>query len=301
MHRRISRFIGAAVLGLLLAAPTAMAQEGRTTVAVGEVTLSPSAAAAAPAGFGDTLRSEIQVALEGTGLFSVPGTNEHEIEAMIAELARSGRAAPRTSRAQYIYAVRVETLTLNDEMRVAPQLNTHDVVTTRGELVVQISALSPATGNVVRFNINGAHQAGPAMRDGLSTRGNRDVNRGALVRASSDPQAYRALANNAAMRLAGRILENNNAVQVVDVDGDRVFISRGADAGYAVGDMLTVRSLGRELRDPVTGERLGDTGGEIGRIRITEVRARVSLGSIEQGVGAIAVGAIVRRPQTAQP
>jgi hypothetical protein len=301
MHRRLSRFIAATLLGLLLAVPAAMAQQGRTTVAVGTVTLSPSASAAVPAGFRETLRSEIQVALEGTGLFSVPGANEHEIDAMLDELARSGRAAPRTSGAQYIYAVRVETLTLSEEMRVAPQLTTHDLVTTRGAIVVQISALSPATGNVVRFIIDGAYQAGPAMRDSLSTRNNRDVNRGALVRAASDPQAYRALAHNAASRLAGRILENNNAVQVVDVDGDRIFINRGDDAGYAIGDTLTVRSLGRELRDPVTGERLGDTGAEIGRIRLTEIRARVSVGVIEQGAGAIAVGAIVRRPQAAQP
>lgn len=272
--------------------------QGRTAVAVGAVELSPSAQGVAIPGFADTLRSEIQIALEGTGLFSVPGANSTEINAMLSELARTGRTAPRSVAAQYVYAVRVETLTLSDDMRVAPQMNTHDLVTTRGAIALQISVISPSTGSIVRVPIDATYRPAPAMRDAMVTRGSHAVNRASLSRNSTDAQAFQALARAAAARLAGRILENNNAVQIIDIADGRVFINRGEDAGYAVGDTLSVRTRGRELRDPITGERLGDTGGDVGRIRLTEVRARLSVGVIEEGADQISTGALVRRPRT---
>src|SRR5262245_50944643 len=109
-------------------------------------------------------------------------------------------------------------------------MSTHDLVTTRGAIGLQISVLSPSSGDIVRFAIDGAYRPAPVIRDAMSTRGTHAVNRAAVTRPSQDAQAYRALAHAVAARIAGRLLENNNAVQVVDVADGRVFLNRGEDA-----------------------------------------------------------------------
>ncbi len=263
----------------------------RTTISVAPVTLSASAGSP-PSGFRDVVRREIQLALERTRLFSVIVSNSSEIDALLAELARSGRQPPRSVGADYVYAVEIASVSLDENISAAPHMVQNDLVAIRGAITLNVAVLSPTRGLLTRFSVDAQYRPTPQLRSAGS---NNAHNRPARSQPVSDSGQYQELARAAAARIAGRIMENNNAVRVVEVQGDRVWINRGSQSGYAVDEVLTIRSVGRELTDPVTGERLGDTGSAIARIRLSNVEPLLSIGVVVDSTAPIEVGAIVRR------
>jgi curli biogenesis system outer membrane secretion channel CsgG len=58
---------------------------------------------------------------------------------------------------------------------------------------------------------------------------------------------------------------------VADVSGDTLIINIGSKAGVKVGDKLTVRRPGREIRDPASGKVLKRIEETLGEVTITEV------------------------------
>jgi hypothetical protein len=266
----------------------------RASVFVAPVTVAASAAQSAPSGFNDVVRHEVQLSIERTRLFNVVSSTSTEIDALLTEMVRSGRRPPRSINADYIYAVEIQTVSMTETLQAAPHMATHDLVAVRGDITLNISVLSPNAGVLARFSVDASYRPAPQLQDAASTQGTRALDRPTQTRPLTDPASFQELARAAAARIAGRILENNNAVQIVEVQGSRVWISRGAESGYAIGDMLSVRNAGHELHDPVTGELLGDTGSIIGRIRLIEVQPRLAIGEVLESTVPFQVGFAVK-------
>jgi hypothetical protein len=81
--------------------------------------------------------------------------------------------------------------------------------------------------------------------------------------------------------------------EVLEVQGRSVTISVGARDGLVRGVELTLVREGRELRHPKTGEVLGKTEKEVGRIRVDEVKESYATASVTQGTE-IAPGDVAR-------
>jgi len=64
---------------------------------------------------------------------------------------------------------------------------------------------------------------------------------------------------------------------VADVDGTRVFINAGGEAGLQAGDRFAVMAVERELTDPSTGQSLGRIEAQVGTLRVAEVQAAYSV------------------------
>src|SRR6202011_5055783 len=65
--------------------------------------------------------------------------------------------------------------------------------------------------------------------------------------------------------------------RVVDVSGDQIFVSAGADAGIRSGDKFVVSTVVRELTDPASGALLGVIENPLGEIEIVNVQDRFSV------------------------
>lgn len=58
---------------------------------------------------------------------------------------------------------------------------------------------------------------------------------------------------------------------VADVSGDTIVINIGSKVGVKVGDVLQVKRIGREIRDPVTGKVIRRDETSLGQLTVTEV------------------------------
>ena len=58
---------------------------------------------------------------------------------------------------------------------------------------------------------------------------------------------------------------------VADVNGDTIVINIGSKVGVKVGDVLQVKRIGREIRDPVTGKVIRRDETSLGQLQVTEV------------------------------
>lgn len=74
-------------------------------------------------------------------------------------------------------------------------------------------------------------------------------------------------------------------ILIADVDGKTVTLNQGKSAGLSVGDVLTVKRKGKEIKDPSTGAVIRVTYDTLGTVRITEVDAGYSVGTIASGSG----------------
>lgn len=76
---------------------------------------------------------------------------------------------------------------------------------------------------------------------------------------------------------------------VAAVEGGQVFINAGSAAGVQVGDKFSIQRVVREVRDPVTKEVLDSVVEPVGIATITQVREKVSIGTLKSG-GTVKVG-----------
>ena len=97
------------------------------------------------------------------------------------------------------------------------------------------------------------------------------------------------------VRSAGRITARVVPVDglVADVDGATVVLNVGSAAGVKVGDTLRILRVTRTVTDPATGAVLREITQELGQVRIDDVDAGSSLGTVITGTG-IQVGDRVR-------
>jgi curli biogenesis system outer membrane secretion channel CsgG len=65
--------------------------------------------------------------------------------------------------------------------------------------------------------------------------------------------------------------------QVVDVNGEQLFVNAGADAGLQPGDRFAISTVARKLTDPATGAVLGVIEMPLGEVVIVNVQPKYSI------------------------
>jgi len=83
---------------------------------------------------------------------------------------------------------------------------------------------------------------------------------------------------------------------VVLVKGDKVYVNRGSREGVALGQTFTVGEV-EVLRDPDTGEVLDESMTEIAKLKVDEVKEKVSICSVTSGnAESLAKGMTIHSP-----
>lgn len=74
-------------------------------------------------------------------------------------------------------------------------------------------------------------------------------------------------------------------ILIADVDGNTITLNQGKSAGLKVGDVLTAKRQGKVIKDPATGKVIRTTYDTVGTIRLKEVDASYSVGTVVSGSG----------------
>lgn len=318
----------ALVLVLCLGWSNPALAQTKATVVVSKV--SGVEAAGAPAPFAEIVRREVETALSSSTLFRVP-PREGGAEAILDELVRTGRRPPKAVAADFLIVPEVSEFSATQELRQAPNARDNDLVTVRGKLALAVRVLNPRTGETVsQYPVRVSYTPAATMKAASVTRGteqfyaekadqvileaesqtssalgeqvrrgNLGTGRATISGKTDDPAILAALARLAGAVIVERTLEQTNAIQVLDRQENRIWVNRGSDGGWAVGQTLRIVSKGRELRDPVSGEVLGVTTSDVGKARIVEVQPKLSVAEITSSTGDIAAGALIRRDDPA--
>jgi curli biogenesis system outer membrane secretion channel CsgG len=69
------------------------------------------------------------------------------------------------------------------------------------------------------------------------------------------------------------------SANVASVSGSTVYINAGTNAGVQVGDKFEVSRLGKQIKDPATGEVLDQESNFIGTLTISTVREKIAIGT----------------------
>lgn len=108
------------------------------------------------------------------------------------------------------------------------------------------------------------------------------------------------IARAMADKIANRVADVIFPAKIVSKINRQVTINRGDGTSIAVGQDWNVYAVGKELKDPDTGEVLGVQEVFVGKVHITSVLPKVSTAEIISEDNGIAEGAIVRVPQVSQ-
>lgn len=74
--------------------------------------------------------------------------------------------------------------------------------------------------------------------------------------------------------------------KIANVDGGTLYINAGSDGGVKEGDEFTIYRVGKQIKDPDTGEVLGADETKVGKIRVTAVKGpRLSTATAVSGSG----------------
>ena len=103
--------------------------------------------------------------------------------------------------------------------------------------------------------------------------------------------AVKACINKAVYRIAQTLKDQPWAGSVMKASADKVYINAGKDTGLEAGMVLNALSVGEVLKDPTTGEVLDAETVPAGQITITEVRDRISVGSLANAPAGVALRA----------
>lgn len=72
---------------------------------------------------------------------------------------------------------------------------------------------------------------------------------------------------------------------LADVTGNTVILNMGDSAGFSVGQELTIKRKGREIKDPASGKVIKTIYDTLGKIKLTTVEGAYSEGKIIEGSG----------------
>lgn len=282
------RTLGAAGIALF-AAPDAFAQ-ARASAVVARVIIDP--ALTAPPGFDGILRRELELALDSTGLFTIPTRDAAELNRVLDEVERTrGRGAPARS-VDTVIAPTITAIELTERRRPAPYQQGRDLITIAGQMSLQITVMNASDATVLsRFPLEATYRDEGRLVDRNAPAGTNTAN----------ANAYVLLAREAGRALAEHVRARNPSPAAVETpmlvaerDGNRVFITPAS--GLAVGAELRVFAPGgREIRHPQTNELLGTVENEVGRVRVVELLPRMAIAEIISSSGDIAAGASARR------
>lgn len=281
------RIFLAGVSGLVFAPSLADAQ-ARQSAVVARVIVDP--ALSAPPNFAGILRRELELALDTTGLFTIPTRDPEELNRVLDEVERTrGRGAPAQS-VDTIIAPTITAIELNERRRAAPYQQGRDLITVSGSISLQVTVMRRDATVLSRFPLQATYRDEGRLADPGPAHGTRQA----------DANAYVLLAREAGVALANHVRARNPSasstaasILVVERDGNRVFLS--PPNGLVVGSELRVFAPGgREIRHPQTNELLGTVEQEIGRVRVLELMPRMAVAEIVSSTGDIGAGAVAR-------
>lgn len=276
-----SLVLGASAAAQTLPAPAPVLP----SVAVSEVRTAPGTSA--PSYYSTyTLTREVESALDATRKFRVVSRSSGEAEAMADELQATKRRSMAAQSATYLVAIEVLGVELNEERRPVPNLYGKYSRQTVGRIEMRIALRKTSDGSIQsRFPIEARVSTPAEVFDGANP-----------PSAAGASLGFVDLAKSAGKRVADRVLDELYPVLVINRQGAIVYLNRGEDSGYRVGEVLRVFSgEGGRLRDPYTGEDLGPMETQLGTIRVTDMRPRVTMAEVVSETAAISQGAIVRK------
>jgi curli biogenesis system outer membrane secretion channel CsgG len=85
-----------------------------------------------------------------------------------------------------------------------------------------------------------------------------------------------SLLRSAADKTASGLLTSMYPIMVAAVQGDGSMVLNYGESAVQVGSVMAVYSKGQEIRDPQTGEVIGNNESRLGLVRVTEVQPRMS-------------------------
>ncbi|HEY1753618.1 MAG TPA: hypothetical protein VGG29_20340 [Caulobacteraceae bacterium] len=242
----------------------------------------------------DALRREMDIALEATGLFSSVERSRSAVQGVIDERRAAGRGSTRFHDAQLVLNPTLEGFSLAERRRHAPRMRDKDSVSVRGTLSLTVEVIDERSGGAqTRMPIDitytsPEHLEDPRADDRLPNDADGAVN------LPPSPEELRVAYQEMARAFANRVLEQVSPTEVAAIDGDQLYLTRGEDSGYHVGDRLEVRRVGKPVINPVTHEVLGTTDDTIAQATVTEIRPKLTVAHVTGATRAIAVGDIVR-------
>lgn len=118
----------------------------------------------------------------------------------------------------------------------------------------------------------------------------------ALAQGSKEVSAidlFEVAAKNISAWAVARELEAVFPITVLEKNDKEITINRGSDSGLHLGQVYNLYAIGKEIKDPVTGEILGHDEVTIGRVSISELQPKFSKAKIWEDNG-ITSGSILR-------
>jgi hypothetical protein len=271
--------------------------EGRKVALVQPVVLDSSATP--PAGFSaGAMQREMEVALESTGLFTVPTHDKAELKGVIDEKVRQkARSSGAGQKASLVLNPTIETISFGERRRLAPMNRGKDAVSAEGQVSMTVQVLNVSDGSVAtRMQIDAPYHgperlADPLANDPLAGRG---ATANSAYHGAASPEEWRAFYQETGRVFAKRVLDQVSPTLVAQRADDKLYLTRGQDAGYRVGDMLRVIRRGDPIRNPVTHEVIGTTEAQIGTAKVVEVQPRMTIAQIVKSTKDIAQGDAVK-------
>ncbi len=299
--KNLIRCIGSGLLGLLLLAVPAYAQEGKATLAVSSIKPTPSLAAAVKPDkklelgrIIESLDSQLVDRINATRKFDVVGRSDLNDILKEQDLGASGNVDAKTAAqagkltgAKYLLVTTIDDY--QDYVETATFEGTGRSATKRVfRLSIVGKVYDASTGKLLE---SANFQTGNDEFKQIQEERNYSVKDGEL----SDEMMV-AVSRDMAQKIANRIADVIFPAKVLLKRDKEVTINRGEGGGVAVGDLFNVYALGEELIDPDTKESLGHEEVKVGKVKITQVNPKTSTAEILDDAG-IDRGAILRKPQ----
>lgn len=180
-------------------------------------------------------------------------------EAAPAELARLGQGLG----ADYIVVVEFESLRVAENQQERIQLSGEIYVRSQLSGAIRLEIVEMATRKkkwTGRESIAAVYEGAPRV----------------------DPEMLTQRLEDAAAALVARMTSVIYPIEVVRVDGNRFFINRGEGA-VLPGERLQVVAIGAELKDPQSGESLGEMETPVGVAEVIEVSPKFATATMLQG------------------
>jgi len=267
----------------------AFAQESPSRVLIEPVRIDASSGLSQAHGFSETvLHQEVEAAFVAVPTIDVFTDNPAELDAIIDAAVNRGQVGRlRTIGVDYLIIPTVQAAELSREAHQIPAIAGQVRIESNARLRMRVRIIDASTGELDEPLIVDVDWEGePEIAQRNSPRAyNTEFSQADFV----------AMSREAGRRLVDAVVDVISPVMVVARDGEEVWLSRGRDGGYELGDRLRIMSAdGEVLIHPTTREVLGTRESQLGIIEITDIQARVSVGRIVEESGLIDTGALVR-------
>ncbi len=197
----------------------------------------------------------------------------------------SGAQEGKLKNANYLILPEVHRFAFYTRTNKVPNLNSKYFRTDHGTLEINAQVIDTETGQITTTFF---------LKDSFSTKEIMVNKKGGVP----NRKHFSDLAKGVSAQMADQFLDLVFPVEIISLKGKKVYLNRGKDGGFKIGDMLKVFYKGEELIDPHTGEQLGSAEEYIGMIKVSRVNPKFTIATIlpDKLEGDLSVGCIVRKP-----